>query len=543
MLLLYPLHVAYQNPDQDLPTLWALLDLVRGDPSPWELHYPQMLTRTLRTGYAAALWLARQAGSDLDAIGLLAAQQRNPWPFRLPPRAIAIAAGLATLLVVHRLGRLVADGWTGLLAALLLGTSLAFVREHHHGMWDAPTSAALSAVVLACAVHVQTGSTRSIAAGGLLVGVAFAIKQVGAIGALPVAFAVLCAPGRWPQKLRRLCTAGAIALGVAFLLSPAVFVEHERFLERQRAIARTLTGELGILTERAPPHYGLVDALRNGVGLPLSILAALGIVKVAVRRDMRLLPLLSFVVAYGLLTWRSTLVLNRYVLPLVPSLAVLAAYALHGRIPTLVRAAVVAAVLCIDVPPTTAYLRLIAVEDTRVAAARWLREHVAARDAVFFSGVSSWAGYLAPALPRQLTLHGELRPELRAEIQRRMPPSFPLAWRFAPLPISTSEGGPGLRALAGAVVVTSEHDSPRFDRVVAEPGLIALLLEHGRLLADFPIERVPGLRVYEPGDLNFAPLSGADTLMRPGPRIRIWSVPGELATPAASAAGERTGGP
>ena len=52
-------------------------------------------------------------------------------------------------------------------------------------------------------------------------------------------------------------------------------------------------------------------------------------------------------------------------------------------------------------------------------------------------------------------------------------------------------------------------------------GLTAWL---SRPLADFPIEAAPGARVYDAGDMNFAPLRGAGTLLRPGPRLRVWWV-------------------
>ena len=75
-LLYFPLHVRYQNPDQDYPAL-ALFELVRGGWAPWSLHYPSALNNLLRAGYALALLGARLAGHHLDAGDLLAAWSRD----------------------------------------------------------------------------------------------------------------------------------------------------------------------------------------------------------------------------------------------------------------------------------------------------------------------------------------------------------------------------------------------------------------------------------------------------------------------------------
>ncbi len=83
-----------------------------------------------------------------------------------------------------------------------------------------------------------------------------------------------------------------------------------------------------------------------------------------------------------------------------------------------------------------------------------------------------------------------------------------------------------LRAYAGGVVVTSEHPSPVLARAGTKPDDVALLERHARVVLDIPIETVPDpTRVYEPFDLHYLPFTGLSTLARPGPHVRIWSVP------------------
>ena len=53
-LLYFPLHVRYQNPDQDYPAL-ALIEFVRGGWEPSTLQYPSALTNLLHAAYAIGL--------------------------------------------------------------------------------------------------------------------------------------------------------------------------------------------------------------------------------------------------------------------------------------------------------------------------------------------------------------------------------------------------------------------------------------------------------------------------------------------------------
>jgi hypothetical protein len=185
-------------------------------------------------------------------------------------------------------------------------------------------------------------------------------------------------------------------------------------------------------------------------------------------------------------------------------------------------------------PAAIAFVTLIASEDTRVSAARWLEANVAPDARVFLPGGPLYIGYVGPTLRPKAAPDRSLAPELKAEIERRTPESFPRTWRFARALARGEDGERIPRRFAGSIIVTAEHGAPVFDVAMTSPDFIRMLERNARLLADFPIEREPGPRVYEPRDLNFSPVAGAGTLLRPGPRIRIWSVPnGEAPHPTA----------
>lgn len=68
-------------------------------------------------------------------------------------RLVAAAAGLATLLLTHRIGAILADGAAGLLAAALLATALTFWQLAQSGVIDALLTVCCAAAVLAFLRH------------------------------------------------------------------------------------------------------------------------------------------------------------------------------------------------------------------------------------------------------------------------------------------------------------------------------------------------------------------------------------------------------
>ncbi len=456
-LLYYPIHVPYQNPDQDHLAL-ALLELVRGGWEPWNIHYPSLLNNVLRAGYELFLAGAWLIGRPLDAIDLYAAYTRDPVPFRIAPRLIAMTCGVVSLFAARGLTALVTDRWSGLIAAALLGTSYMFVREHHHGMYDAPAATAVIVSLYYCGRYVIRPTTRAIAAAAATAVLALSAKYNAAVVGCGTLLALWLAPAAPAARWRRLAAAvvaGVLALLVTspvMVLQPVRIAGHlARILEFYQALAR-------VAAERGGPVYGAGQVVWNGLGIPLLAAAAIGAVAALRRRERALLPLLAFTLLYGCIVWRSPLAFNRYGLPLAAPAAVLAAYGLHHAMTFRVRMAAAALLVAIGLPSCLAYDRLIAREDTRVAAARWLLEHVRPDAAVFMPGNLLTTLYLGPALPRPLLFSG-LPPALTAELLARAAPRFPRTPRFFLPPggySMTPEGRGRLAPWSNAIVVTSE---------------------------------------------------------------------------------------
>ncbi len=485
LLLFYPLHAPYLNGDQDIPTVWALFELNRGSFYPFSLYYPSGLNNALRGVYKIVLAVAPWFGYQLSARKLLELYAEYPQQFRMLPRLIAMVAGMVTLFAVWRTSIRLLGRWSALFATAMLGTALMFVREHHNGMWDAPAAACICVALAFCVRYVDKPTLPSFAAACAATGLACAFRYNACFAAIgPAAAWLVAAPPRSGRAKTLALGIAAAALGL-FVAAPAVILQPHRVLAAIRRVTNMLPHLLA--AQEAPTSWS--ELLTRGLGVPLPALAALGAGAALARRDRLVFPLVAFVAGYGLVIYLMPLRLNRYALPLAAPLAILAAYTLHHSLPFALRSMVALAIVAVGLAGVADHLRLLATEDTRVATARWIRANVDDDTPVFMVGNAKWLTYLQPDAAWR--------------------PMQPTRWH--PLPAKSERVRRG-------IVVTSQV--PLNDEI--PPAVRPFLERRTELVADFANESRAEERAYEsPYSL---PFTGLDTLIRPGPHIRVWRI-------------------
>ena len=485
LLLFYPLHAPYLNGDQDIPTVWALFELNRGSFYPFSLYYPSGLNNALRGVYEILLAVGPWFGYHLDPQKLLELYAKYPHQFRMLPRFMAMLAGMITLFAVWRTSIRLIGRWSALFATAILGTALMFVREHHNGMWDAPASAFICVALFFCVRYVGKPTLPTFAAACAATGLACAFRYNACFAAIgPAAAWIAAAPPHTGRAKTLALGVAAAALGL-FVAAPAVILQPHRVLDALRRVTDMLPHMLA--AQEVSTSWS--DLLTRGLGTPLTVLAAIGAGAALARRDRPALPLVAIVAGYGMVLYLMPLRLNRYGLPLAAPLAILATYTLHHYLPFALRSIIAVAIVAVGLAGVVDHLRLLATEDTRVAAARWIRAHVDDETPVFMAGSAGWLTYLQPDAAWR--------------------PMQPNRWR--PLPAIP-------KRVRSGIVVTSQL--PLDDEIA--PALGRFLERHTDLVADFAVESRAEEREYEsPYSL---PFTGLDTLIRPGPHIRIWRV-------------------
>lgn len=319
------------NPDETniVPRAW---DLVHGgglDPGWYD--YPSLLFLLLAPS---------QVGLDEPSYGAA--------------RAIAIGIGLLGVIAAWWLGRVAYGplaGLTGALGVAVATTHVAYSRT-------AVTDVLLTLGVTACLGLLVTGRLEW---AGLVAGLATSAKYPGALLVVPL---LVAGYGRW----RRTALAVGLAVAAFALTSPFVLVHAGAAwgdVSRVQRLAHD--GWLGFEDDPATP-LAFAARLWETAG-PLGLVAVAGVV-IALRRHGRAdLVLLSFAAAYGLSLLTIEAHFDRYVLPLVPVLAVLA-----GTRRVLAAAAVVSSFVPLwwSIADTEA----LTGRDHRLDAAAWIDETV-----------------------------------------------------------------------------------------------------------------------------------------------------------------------
>ena len=315
------------NPDETniVPRAW---DLVHGgglDPGWYD--YPSLLFLVLAP---------TQIGLDEPSYGAA--------------RVVAVLIGVLGVAAAWWLGRVTYGplaGVTGAVGVAVATTHVAYSRM------------AVTDVLLTLGVTVTLALLVSgrLEWAGVAAGLAASAKYPGAVLVVPL---VVAGIGAW----RRVAAALGLAAAAFFVTSPFVVVHAgAAWGDFHRVQELAQQGWLGFEDDPATPlAFGL--RLWETIG-PLVVVAALGAVVALRRRERSDLVLLSFAGAYALSLLPSEAHFDRYVLPLVPVLAVLA-----GRRKPIAVAALVACV--VPLWWSVGDARSLTGRDPRLDAAAWI---------------------------------------------------------------------------------------------------------------------------------------------------------------------------
>ena len=352
----------------------------RIDWNPHVFHYPS-LAYYVHLGLQMAFYLAGRLGGVFGSpADLFLAFQTDPGPLVMVGRLFGVGCDLAVLAGVAVIGERLERG-AGMLAAALLALSPALILGTRSIGVD-PLMVALGVWSLErlLAWHAG-GSPRASLAAIVLAGLATGTKYPAALLLVPIGWAFLDREGR--RGLGRLAWA---ALGIAILLvatSPFLLFEVGRVMEDARKISNLLgAGQLGSATGGGPTRW--LHGLASGVGWPALVLAAAGIPFV-LRRDPAARGwaiVWVYVLAFAVPAATSRASFDRYLLPVLPGVALLASMAML-RLAALVPAGtdriarIAGMVLLLIAPAADGLARAVAGGDTTPSLARrWLETNL-----------------------------------------------------------------------------------------------------------------------------------------------------------------------
>ena len=379
------------DPDEHLLVDPAVRFITTGDLNPHSFFYPgSTVMYALGLAYFVYWIVGHLVGwfPDLESFATLFST--NPTSFYLIGRVLAIVVATLAIPLTYALCRRMAGKGAALAAAIFVAVSPLHIDFSRIVRTD-PLMTTFVLAAMLYAIKAMDGQMRKdFFLSGIFIGLATATKFPGISGAMIVVMATALAQPRPPVPwTRRVRWMGLASLGgvIGFFAAAPFVVTGLREVYWSLVVEAT-HAHLGATGGRGLPNYlwYLKGPLREAVGWPLEVLALVGFVaSYRVRSRPRLLLAsysLLFLLGIGLSLKRW----DRWIVPLTPFVAILAAVGLEStaravawlRERPLIQDLAVLAVGAILVVPsvTEALQRGGNTLDTRDIAKAWIEGHV-----------------------------------------------------------------------------------------------------------------------------------------------------------------------
>ncbi|MBA2302042.1 MAG: phospholipid carrier-dependent glycosyltransferase [Acidobacteria bacterium] len=391
------------RPDE-LLILSAVIKMHDGRANPGFFDYPGLYMYLVAGLYALYYGGGRLLGGPATPAAFVKNFYEHWEPYFLIPRVFGAVLGAATIAIVHGIGRAVLSRSASWLAALFTALAFLHVRDSHYATTDVTMTFFVMGALLAT-LHVYNGrAARDAWLAGALAGCAVSAKYNAVFIVLPMAVveALHAWDHRrdWRRMLRethivRMATASALIFG---LTNPYLFLDFTHALNDLRVLQASTGGGM------TPPEmlgrgwtYHLPYSLWHGLGAPLLAAGLAGMLLMAVRLPRLAAIFGAFPLAYYAAAGAGHNVFVRYMIPVVPFLCIFAGYAvselagyvarwrLRGREP-LLAGVLGLAVIAPSAVKVARFDYLLAQEDNRLVAARWVHTQVPADSLIFMSG-------------------------------------------------------------------------------------------------------------------------------------------------------------
>jgi 4-amino-4-deoxy-L-arabinose transferase-like glycosyltransferase len=375
---------ALNDPDEPIFIMTALDMLREGRLNPGWFGHPATLLFYLLVLVIVGValvgeLLGRWSGSD----AFVAAVFADPGIVVLPMRGLSVAFGVASVWLTWRLGRRVAGPRAGLAAALLLACNSVHVELSQLIRTDILATALMSWSMLHALSATQDSRRRHHVWAGIAAGLACAAKWPAVLVLVAPLAAVLWRTRRDPRALRLLPIAPLVAVVTLLLVSPYLLLDYSTVLRDLGAEARPV--HLGATGHGLFGNLGwyLAHPLAGSFGWPGIALMILGAFALH-RRPAAAAVLLPTAAAILVALAAQALVWERWIIPVLPIAAVLAAVGLATLADVLPRqwrswgAAAILFTLAGWMASITIDRLARRADDPRQAATAWVRANVPA---------------------------------------------------------------------------------------------------------------------------------------------------------------------
>lgn len=538
------------NPDE-VAIMARALSFAKGTLNPHNFLYPTFYFYVLFVVVGLYLACVRLSGQVTSIAALQALYFTNPTGIYLAGRLLSALTGAASVVALRTLGLRLFGGRVGAVAAVFLAVAPLHVRDSHYVKHDVFATFLIVLAYVAMARLWTAGATAGrwgLAVAAIACGAAFSTHYYCIFLALPLAWTVLHTHRGQPlsRRFAGLVLTGVISAVTFFTLSPFILVEPMRALQ-------DITANREIVIDRAVEGGAFAPAIRylemlwtETTSRVIVLLAAAGAIWIAATDWRRGLLLLAFPVPFFLFI-TNTFPASRYLNPILPFVALFAAFALTRLVERLTMRPVVlwGLVALVALPPAAASVRTITFirqADTRTLAREWIEAHLPAGATVL---VQPYSVTLVPSRENliealEVNVGGAASASTKFQIQLGLDPYPSPAYRLLylgrggldadkiyvdPAEVNRPDGIGQLRSRRVAFVLLK-----RYNTVDSElTAFLAALASEGRRVAVFSPFRAgvpPDRQARTEPFLHNTDARIDEALERPGPVVEIWQLNG-----------------
>lgn len=293
--------------------------------NPGAFHYPSLSFYL----HMAAQWVQYLLGTWLGRFhhpaDFYLASLVDPTPMATVARLLGVAADLATLLAVVRIGERMERG-AGWLAGLLVAVSATLVRQSHGIVTDGLMTACAAWALERLLAYRADGRRAALVGAVLLMGLATGLKYPAVALALPLVWAV------WARERGRLWAPLALSLTGALVVfastSPYLIADLAKTqFDLLRIASQVGEGQLGTFGRPSYLYYGRTFLRDFGWAAPLLLAAALWGLGRRTGADRGAPGVWLFLVGFAAPMLIGRVEFERYLVPVAPGAALLLAVA------------------------------------------------------------------------------------------------------------------------------------------------------------------------------------------------------------------------
>lgn len=380
--------------DPDEPTLVdpAVRFVTTGDLNPHWFGYPgSSIMYLLGLAYLCYWLLGHLLGWFPDLQSFATLFWTDPTSFYLIARILTIALATLTIPLTYAIGRRVTGKAAAFAAAILVAVSPLHVNFSRQVRTDPPMTTFILLSVLFAFKATERQWGRDFLLSGICAGLATATKWPGITATVPVVLATgLATPERsvsWRARTRWLALV-FLGLLIGFLVAaPYVPLEIPKVMKDLTVEARHV--HLSAAGSPGASNYlwYLTGPLQEALGWPIELFALVGVAATCQTRVRLRLLLISFSLVFFLGIGLLHLRWDRWIVPLVPSLAIFAAIGLEvvsrmmpwvRRLPMAKDLFIVGLGVALVFPSALEAFRNGTTSDTRDIAKAWIERHIPA---------------------------------------------------------------------------------------------------------------------------------------------------------------------